>query len=568
VVALLQAAASSGISGVQVNVLTSGVQANPLAAMIPGLMRVAAREYPAIGCRAIDLAGGDFPVAAIANELRASFETPVVALRERRRLERTYQQAQPSADQAPVLRKNGVYLITGGLGGVGLALAEHLATEYGARLVLSSRNGLPTTAHDEETRQRMKILERVRQAAGGLLIQTADIGDPEQARELVQSTIREFGRLDGVIHAAGVMGGGALQRRPDEAAQAILHAKVRGTLALEAALEGVPHDFLFLCSSLSAVGSTYGQGDYTAANAFLDAYAEHANTKQRRVISVNWDGWADVGSHARYVAEKPVAHPLLNEWEAETRGGAYRTDLHPDHWIVAEHRVAGERMVPGTTYVELACAIAKTRGWEFPITIPELTLASPCTSQALYTSIQETAQGMTLRMESRNQRGEWQLHALARVEPGSTAQQETDSQMAATAVGQTHAVQPAERRGLIEFGPRWACPSWKSGSTGAYKLPEAYAAEAADFVLHPALFDMLSGVAKPEEDGAYLPFSYTDIVVHGPLGADVLVKATSSSRSQDALHVGMRITDPSGRILVTIGDYMLRLMQVAVGSAN
>jgi thioesterase domain-containing protein/ketosteroid isomerase-like protein len=101
------------------------------------------------------------------------------------------------------------------------------------------------------------------------------------------------------------MGGGAIHNRTPEESRHILRAKVDGTLALDAALAGVRHDFLFLCSSLTALAGVYGQADYAAANAFLDAFAVKTDSPNRRVVSVNWDGWSEVGGYARSTNAPP-----------------------------------------------------------------------------------------------------------------------------------------------------------------------------------------------------------------------------------------------------------------------
>ena len=575
VVAMLQAVASSSVTAPRITVVTSEglttTGGNPLAAAIGGLMRVAVEEYPAIKCRHIDLDSGELP----RSELDASPSAAAIALRGGRRLVCSYQPAPAVSAPAIRLRDNGVYLITGGLGGIGLTLAEHLATKYCARLMLASRNGLPVRGEDEETRHRLAAFERIRAAAGGLIVVSADIGDVCQARELVQRTIAEFGCLDGVIHAAGITGGGALQRRSQQTADDIFHSKVRGTLALDAALRDVPHQFLFLCSSLTAVGATYGQADYTAANAFLDAFAECSDTPQRRVVSVNWDGWSEVGAHARHAAASTAtafAHPMLNGWEPDSQGGTYRTDLDSHHWLVAEHIVAGEPMVPGTTYMELACAAAQAEGMAFPFGIRELTIVAPCTvprggTHALYTAVEKTGSGLELRMESREPGGGRQLHALARVVECMIPREAADPAMGALPSPTGDGVRP-DRHGFIEFGPRWACPAWQDSAEGrqlgACRLPDAFAGEAATFTLHPALFDVLSGVAAPPQDGAYLPFAYSDVVVYAPLGADVRLTASSTSASHESLHLAMRISDPQGNLLVSVGDYTLRQISVAM----
>jgi NAD(P)-dependent dehydrogenase (short-subunit alcohol dehydrogenase family)/acyl carrier protein len=112
----------------------------------------------------------------------------------------------------------------------------------------------------------------------------------------VGSAIERFGPINGVVHAAGVPGDGAIQLKSREEAMAVLRAKVQGTRVLAEVLSQQRPDFLLLCSSVNAVVGGFGQVDYCAANAFLDAFAHaHKARTGMTTISVNWDMWSDVG---------------------------------------------------------------------------------------------------------------------------------------------------------------------------------------------------------------------------------------------------------------------------------
>jgi acyl carrier protein len=99
-----------------------------------------------------------------------------------------------------------------------------------------------------------------------------------------------FGALHGVVHAAGLPGGGVVQLKSRAAAERVLAPKVRGTLALERALAGEPLDFVLLCSSINGTVGGFGQADYCAANAFLDAFPRSEWPLADRAVTVNWGG--------------------------------------------------------------------------------------------------------------------------------------------------------------------------------------------------------------------------------------------------------------------------------------
>lgn len=116
-------------------------------------------------------------------------------------------------------------------------------------------------------------------------------------KSVIDTAARTFGPLNGVIHAAGTMARGTIQTKTAQQAAGILTPKVYGTLVLDQLLNVDQLDFLVLCSSISTVLGGNELSDYSAANAFLDAYANTKNQGQSRprVISVNWAGWQDVG---------------------------------------------------------------------------------------------------------------------------------------------------------------------------------------------------------------------------------------------------------------------------------
>lgn len=276
----------------------------PFKALALGWINSLPWEYPNIESRHIDLAV-DTAAATLARELRDGTER-AVAYRYQRRWLQTYERTHSATDHANLLRERGVYLITGGLGGVGVAIATRLAQTVQARLVLLNRSSMPPRdAWDAETdAQMLEKIATVRQleALGGeVLVVSADVTDRAQMSSVIGRVRGHFGRINGVIHAAATFGGGVLLRQTPETIAETLAAKVQGTLVLDALLPDL--DFLSLTSSQSALIGVFGNADYAAANAFQDAFA-HWRTRQGKFTqSVNWDRWEDIGGVVEYAAE-------------------------------------------------------------------------------------------------------------------------------------------------------------------------------------------------------------------------------------------------------------------------
>jgi NAD(P)-dependent dehydrogenase (short-subunit alcohol dehydrogenase family)/acyl carrier protein len=240
---------------------------------------------------------------------RSGNENRVVAFRRNRRWLQVYDRValdETPPGQLPVrLREQGVYVITGGLGKVGLALAEYLALEANARLVLISRTPIPARAewqhclsqHDASDKLPRIInqLQRLEASAAEVSIENADISDLAGMQKLVDDVIARYGRIDGVIHAAGVVSGSSLEvmhslTRADCELQFV--PKIHGLIVLHQLFNDYPLDFVMPVSSLSTVLGGLGFAAYSAANQFMDSFCQQQhNQGNKHWISVNWDGW-------------------------------------------------------------------------------------------------------------------------------------------------------------------------------------------------------------------------------------------------------------------------------------
>ena len=285
----------------------------PEGALAGGIARVSRREIPHVATRVVDLPLVDAPSTAwpalarfVLDEFEIEDAVPVVAYRNGRRwvqqLEPVLFDAVPS-DRAP-LKPNGAFLITGGLGGLGLTIAGALARP-GARLALVGRTGLPPReewasylerAGADDRRARQIRAVQALEASGAKVVPIAgDVSDRASMAAAISAARGAFGHFDAVFHAAGVAGGGLIALKTKEAAAAVLAPKVRGTRALLTALEGDFPDIVVLFSSIAAVTGDVGQVDYSSANACLDAVAQSAAARGRRIVSIGWDAWQSVG---------------------------------------------------------------------------------------------------------------------------------------------------------------------------------------------------------------------------------------------------------------------------------
>ncbi|TDC47800.1 SDR family NAD(P)-dependent oxidoreductase, partial [Micromonospora sp. KC207] len=211
----------------------------------------------------------------------------------------------------PALRAGGTWLVTGGLGALGRAVAGHLAARHGARIVLTGRSPLP--AHGE------RVLDELRgTGAGSVEYHPVDVTDVAGLTALVRDVRTRYGGLTGVVHAAGVMDPRPWPEKDDAAVDAVLRPKVDGVRALDEATRGEDLDAFVLFSSAAAVLGDIGLGDYGVANRYLDGYAQareaHRARGERRgrTVCVNWPLWRDGGMHlpgeAMYLASAELSY--------------------------------------------------------------------------------------------------------------------------------------------------------------------------------------------------------------------------------------------------------------------
>ncbi|MGD3111019.1 SDR family NAD(P)-dependent oxidoreductase, partial [Streptomyces sp. YGL11-2] len=267
---------------------------NRVLAGLGGLLRTARMEHPGLLAQLVEV---ETPVdtAALCERLRqdaASADDVAVRYSGGRR-EVPQWTAVDDAPPARPWKAGGVYLLTGGAGGLGALFAREIARQApGAALVLCGRS-------PEGPAQR-ELLGELGDLGAFAAYRVLDVARRDAVTACVRAVVAEHGRLDGVVHTAGVVRDGYLARKTAEELREVLAAKVAGFVHLDEATAALDLDCFIGFSSLSAYGNQ-GQGDYAAANAFMDAYAglRHervaAGERHGRTLVVGWPLWADGG---------------------------------------------------------------------------------------------------------------------------------------------------------------------------------------------------------------------------------------------------------------------------------
>ena len=288
-----------------VHEVSGGEALCPEKSTLLGPCMVIRQEYPNIRVKNIDVdeTGADLLVG----ELLHSDASLFVAYRNGQRWVQTYEPVVlgDTGHRRPAFREGGVYLITGGLGKIGVAISEYLAEKYRASLVLVGRSSLPSReswdtwigSHpaDDAVRARIGTIERIEKLGGDVLYVNANVADARAMRGVIEQACQRFGTLHGVIHGAGIVGDDGYREitesDPDKC-DGHFQAKAHGLLVLDDVLDGKPLDFCLLLSSLTSVLGGIGQAAYAASNIYMDAFARrHNRTSPVPWLSVNWDVW-------------------------------------------------------------------------------------------------------------------------------------------------------------------------------------------------------------------------------------------------------------------------------------
>ncbi|MUG96487.1 SDR family NAD(P)-dependent oxidoreductase [Scytonema sp. UIC 10036] len=294
--------------------VTGNEEIYPEKATLLGPIKVISQEYSNIKCRSIDVILPESDswqeaklVEQLLVELKVSDSEKLVAYRGLNRWVQSFEPVRfekPKIEN-PRLREKGVYLITGGLGGIGLVLAEYLAQTVQAKLVLVGRSALPEkdeweqwlATHDETdgTSRKIRKVKELESNGAEVLIMSADVSSLEQMQNVIAQTQQKFSQINGVIHAAGVVQGEsieAIENLIKSDCEQQFKPKVQGVLVLESVLKNQNIDFCLLLSSLSSILGGLGFFAYSAANVFMDTFVHRHNQIYPALwSSISWDGW-------------------------------------------------------------------------------------------------------------------------------------------------------------------------------------------------------------------------------------------------------------------------------------
>jgi thioesterase domain-containing protein/NAD(P)-dependent dehydrogenase (short-subunit alcohol dehydrogenase family)/acyl carrier protein len=595
---------------------------HPEKATLAGPAKVIPREFPNLtvatldldivfptGKRAKGIVNAERLTAHILEDALAAPSNGTALVRDGKRYELTYKPTSLDLlqDTSARLRDGGVYMITGGFGGIGLTLAEALIKDHNAKVALLSRGELPAretwddvlanTAPTASVVRRIEAVRHLEDLGGTVLPVAADVSNVEDIRDARAQIENTLGPINGVIHAAGHIDDGPIMAKDASSIEDVFAPKIHGTQVLEEVFPDGALDWLVLFSSSSTATAPIGQVDYVAANEYLNAYAKSRSGDKTRVIAINWGIWSDVGMaadamEARTGAATPppvvdVDQPMLDQASFDPAGNRLFTASYrvADRWFLDDHRTkAGDALVPGTGYLELATEALRAQGEKSAFEIKDLYFLRPFAvsdteARDLRVTLPRSDVGYDFVVESGSD-GAFDLNAQASLSlvPFAAPQPLDIDTIAARCNPPREAGElgwiTSPQEAHLQFGPRWRVLQSTAYGDGEgiarLRLPEAAKGDAKDgYLLHPGLVDLATGWAMKLIDGyegrhLWVPVSYRSVKVFGALPSEVIswVRSSGENRSDaEIANFDITLAAPDGTVCVEVSGFSIRRME-------
>lgn len=588
---------------------------SPTRALLQGPCTVIPAEYPSLQVRSVDV---ELPradswryerlISQISSEISykcTSREVPI-AYRGAKRFERGFEQSElPDVEEATSrLRSTGVYLITGGLGGIGLTVAREFAESASPKLALLARTPLPPREEwktyllsaPSEDRRAVSIREvlGLEELGAEVLVVQGDVANLDDMKRVV-STIRDtFGEIRGVVHAAGVLNDSPMELKDREGIRKLFAPKVKGTLVLDQVFEGTRLDFFVLFSSVSALLGLPGQVDYSAANAFLDAFAQYRTSRDGAfTVSLAWSVWQEVGmaadlvsGNARGLSNEPIKSKIDHDFFDEQsfisadEVQLFKTFSGGSDWRLTDHQLrGGTAILPGAALIEIAYEAARYVSDRVISTMSDVLLVAPFTL--------ESESSRELRVDLKFDDFEMEI-SLA----GNFGDTETEHWVElltcnaefieATKLPKGKAKKirrkcrvienrsSHEQSSFIEFGARYDVVQQVAlGDLEAVldlELPERFVADLEMHSLHPALLDISTAGAislipgySPDSD-FYVPLSVESVKIFEKFPKSIWshIRSREVRDGGDIIAFDITIYNGAGIVLVEISNFAMK----------
>lgn len=287
---------------------------NPLNEAYFGFGKVIKQEYSNLKCRCIDI-DDEINIDNLMAEIIYGVKANKCAYRKGIRYEELFKDLKiDTIENSDIkIREKGVYIITGGMGALGLEISKYLSSKNNVNLILINRRKIPDKSKwdeiinegkDEKLCRAIKTIVEIEKGGSTVIHYSGDTSNIFQMNTIIDDIKMKYGEVNGVIHCAGIAGDRFIFRKSFDEFEKVLLPKINGTWILDSVTAKEKLDFFVLFSSINAILGGQGQSDYTAANAYLNSFSEYRNKKNKRTLVINWGAWKEIGMAVDYSVDE------------------------------------------------------------------------------------------------------------------------------------------------------------------------------------------------------------------------------------------------------------------------
>lgn len=551
--------------------------------------------------------------AQIIKEVDAETDENIISYSGTNRWTQTFEQIHIPNDPSKLIKDNGVYIITGGSGGIGRVLSELIAKRVkGATIVWTGRRAFPEREEweklleDKETdatlKEKIRTIQKVEELGSKVAYYSAGVLDFDKMKETFDAVEDKYGSIDGVVHSAGVAGGGVVASIENEGIAPVINPKVQGTLIIKELLKNRKVDFIHLYSSITAILGEVGRIDYISANSFMDACANAPGWLHDTAVtgSINWGQWGMVGMAADWrldtqrkkngkpkhktIGHSPENTPIeLSFSHKDENTSCYKVHIDAEkQWIFSEHLLTGIPTMVGTSYVDTLTKWKDKEGISGVLSLKDTTFLSPLMilkgmPKDLYLFCDKKSDGtydfvfksIMAGIEATAKEG-WQDHF------GGELSFKEDPKPAKIQVSELTKKMPdqnddkhvltitdANNKPTLQYSKRWNCKGtihlgdneWMTQIT----LDDEFEDDFSHFFLHPAMMDVAtsSHFGFMNINSSYLPFSYGEVNLYEPFEKELYAytKISTVAPKENHLVFDFQICNLEGEIVAEILNY-------------
>lgn len=569
---------------------------HPSHALLVGPCKVFSRENLSVHTKILDIQDLTQDEATVAEQIItetiAYLSDEVVCYKNGHRWLQTFEQTNSVPENNKVIKEKGVYVITGGLGDIGLEVARYLCKEYNAKVVLIYKSALPNRAvwdkmmtdysTDHILKKKIGALIALEDSGADFMLYKTDVCNYTSMKEMAKIALEKYGQIDGVFHAAGLPGDGIIPLKRVEQAKKVLAPKVKGTLVLDEIFNKVDLDIFVLFSSITSFLGESGQVDYCSANAFINAFAHHKKSikTKTKTLSINWGLWNDIGMAVKYAGGAYENKNLDSSYPAKQQNS--REELYQitfkstEDWIIHEHKLFEIPTMVGTAYIHIMNKILKDRFAGKPVILDNVAFLKPFffknyVTKTLSIFIRDSSKFVLTEQHSNlnNLPKKEQELLIGKINLAeSHFQTHTEisalkSRMIAIKNFDNSLKAYADHTLMLAFSNRWnvkrkiyeGVNEWLAYLT----LPEVYIDDLKEFNLHPAMLDVATAFCLSYiSNDAFLPLAYKKIIILDSLKPKVYSYIKLNNNNDSTIALSIVITDEAGKNLIVIEDYTLK----------